>query len=600
MAKQHPKPISTSKPKDKKEDSSPKPSRLWSLLRSTPPMLVMFVAVWLWAASFYGPVLRIAREFSFWAPDDTVMYFMEGRPWGGLWVLGRMLLMLYRWPVVGALLTATLVTLTTHLLGYCLRLKGWWRVLQYIPALLYMALTAYAGFDLFFEAETGIFMGVPALCTLVMAVLALIIRSFSRKPFPWLWQPEKWADDVPVRRRNAQTVVLLAAALLPSLTAITITQTMRRDVRVVTRMQCEQLALEQEQDAMQYMQRWENMQDIARNNTSLSTRPIAAYYAMATVMRGEQGSRMFDIRLEYDEPWMHGFTKGSLTSIFSSSDSEEPNDSTESRGEAIRKMASGIGNSSNNYYTPECDYHAGLVQTAIHHGMEAMTMNGPSLRTLKLLTKCALLKGEWEVARKYLRILGKVPFEGDFVGKYSAMVAQPEKINADPEFKMVRLTEPVSNMFENTFIQPVFLGYNAALTEGASINALWNSLSVLLYTKSMPAFVERVMSLENTPLPATYAQALCIYGVKNPDVLQRFPGMKIEDSRFATFIQDIKDHVKDANGKDIRRENAGWLFNKYKKELNGWGYYPLYYYFGNLKATKKKPSTNNTSNGGVN
>ena len=552
-------------------------------------MVVLFVAVWLWAAFFYGPVLRVAREFSFWAPDDTLMYFMQGRTWGGLWVAGRALLMLYRWPVAGALLTALMVTLTTHLLGYCLRLKGWWKLLQYLPALLYLGLTAYAGFDLFFEAETGIFMGVPALCTLVMMVLAIIIRSFSRKPFRWLWQPETWADEVSVRKRNAQAAILLVAALLPAASAILITQTLRRDVRVVTRMQGELLALEQESEPTAYMQRWANMQDIARANTALSTRPIAAYYALATVMRGEQGSRMFDIRLEYDDPWMHGFSKGSLSSIFP--ETEEKADSTAPKVSVLQRIASSFGSTAQNYYTPECDYHAGLTQTAIHHAMEEMTMNGPTLRTLKLLTKCAILKEEREVARKYLRILSEVPFEGDFVRKYSDLLHHPEKVNDDLEFKTVRLTEPVSNPFENVFIQPVFLGYNAALTAGKSINALWNSLSVLLYTKSMPGFIDRVTSLQGTPLPETYSQALCIYGVKNPEVMKQFPNLDIENTRLVNFIQDIKGHVKDENGKDIRREEGGKLFEKYHKELGGRGYYPLYYHFGNLRATTKNSAT---------
>ena len=598
MVKQHTKPGAVSLHKAQDGTSAAKPSRLWSLLRNTPPLVVMFIAVWLWAAFFYGPVLRVAREFSFWAPDDTVMYFMQGRTWGGLWIAGRALLMLYRWPVLGGLLTALMVTLTTHLLGYCLRLRGWWKLLQYLPALLYLGLTAYAGFDLFFQAEPGIFMGVPALCTLVTAVTALIIRSFSRKPFPWLWQPERWADDVSPRKRNALTATMLAAALLPVVAATLVTQTLRRDVRVVTRMQCELLTLEQTGEATDYMQHWANMQDIARSNTSLSTRTIAAYYAMATVMRGEQGSRMFDIRMEYDDPWMHGFSKGSLSSLLPSA--EEMNDSIANKSTVLRKIASGVGSASNNYYTPECDYHAGLVQTAIHHAMEEMTMNGPTLRTLKLLTKCALLKGEREVARKYLRILREVPFEGDFVRKYSAMAEHPEKADEDLEFKTVRLTEPVRNGFENVFVQPVFLGYNAALTEGKSVNALWNSLTVQIYTKNMPNFIDRVMSLQNTTLPESYAQALCIYGVKHPEVVKHFPGAEMETVPFNAFVQDIKGHVKDENGKDIRKEEAYGLFRKYHKELGGRGYYPLYYYFGNLKATKKKPTTSAPSQGGVN
>ena len=62
-------------------------------------------------------------------------------------------------------------------------------------------------------------------------------------------------------------------------------------------------------------------------------------------------------------------------------------------------------------YLMECDYHAGLVQTAYHHAMESMAMEGPTLRNLKMLCMASLLRSEWEVAEKYLTILSKVPFE---------------------------------------------------------------------------------------------------------------------------------------------------------------------------------------------
>ncbi len=524
------------------------------------PAAILFVSVWLWAAFYYGPVLRIARESSFWSSDDTLMYFMENRPWGGLWEYGRMLLQLYRWPMLGALLTAFMLTLSTHLLGYCLRLKGWWRALQYIPVTLYLGITAFVGFDLFFEAETGIFMGVPALCTLVLAVLSGIIWSFKRKR----------ADKTPA----ATPVYISLPAILPVLIAIGITQFLRPDVRVVTRMQCKLLELEQAEDH-EYAEKWFEMQEIARNNPRLSTRPIAAYYAIATVMRGEQGSNMFDIRMEYDDPWMHGITDTCQSHFF-------------------HQESDSLNSTCLNYYQMECDYHAGLMQTAIHHAMEHLTMNGPSLRSLKMLTKCALLTGEHEVAKKYLRILEEVPFEGDFIHKYRTMLNNPELIEADPEFQMVRLTEPVRNNFEQIFTPPVFLGYNAALMEGRSQNALMNSLTVQLYTKTMPGFIERLQPLAGKTLPKTYAEAVVLRSAKQPELLQAFPGLDIYRQELSNFAQRVTPLMKDENGKDMRQENAPELFKENK------GYYPYYYYFGNLRATRKKNDTKNSSGSGVN
>ena len=146
-----------------------------------------------------------------------------------------------------------------------------------------------------------------------------------------------------------------------------ITHWMRPYVRIVTTMQTQML----EQD-------WQGMVKTAHRNPDLSYRAIAAYYAISLVQTGEVCNRMFDIRLDYDDPYIHNFE--------------------------------GAETNGNNYYIPDCDLYAGLVQTCIHHAMENMTMNGPNLHALKLLTKCALLKGEWKVAEKYLCVLHRFLF----------------------------------------------------------------------------------------------------------------------------------------------------------------------------------------------
>ncbi len=505
-----------------------------------PYYLVLFVLVWAWAAFWYGDVFRIAREYSFWAPDSTLMYYEEGRPWGELWKIGLALLQTYRWPMLGALLTSLFVTGSTYLVGYCLRLRGWWRLLQYLPAALLLGLTAYIGFDLYFESETGMIMGVPFLCFIVMLILAAIIRSFSKHSMPSLLKAPE--GETPKQNRSH-----LLAALLVVLIPMGITHWMRPYVRVVTTMQRQLM----EQD-------FKGMAKTAQDHSELSYRQIAAYYAIALVQTGRIGEDLFNIRLDYDDPYLHGFD--------------------------------GHGNNASNYYMMDCDFHAGLFQTCIHHGMEQMTMNGPSIRTLKVLTKCALLNGEWEVAEKYFAILKKVPFEGQWISKYEPMLRNTEKIDSDPEFKMVRLTEPLHDSFENTYIQPTFLGYNAALLEGKSINALWNSLAVHIYTKTMPQFVRRCEPLVGSTPPRSFSEALSLMAGKDPNLMQAFPSIQNQSDRLRSFVSEIKPIPKDSTEK---AEKARELFTKYK------GYYPYYYFFGNLKATKKKANTG-TSNSGVN
>ncbi len=526
-------PVSAPKPMVK-EEKEERPKRKLFLIS---PYIVMFVLVWAWAAFWYGDVFRIAREYSFWSPDETLMSHLEGRPWEAMLRVGQFLLMFYRWPMVGALLMSLFVTCGTYLLSYCLRLRGWWRLLQYIPAALYLGLTTYAGFDMYYQFETGRVMGIPFLCFLVLVIIAIIIRSFSRHNMPSFFR----TDEGEKRMQNvAQLLAVLAVVLIP----VGISQWMRPYMRVVTRMQVQMMK-----------QDWGAMAQTARDHADLSYRPIAAYYVIALVQRGEIGTKLFDIRMDFDEVHMHDFN-----------------------GHIINPL---------NYYQCDCDYYAGLPMTSIHHAITEITMNGPSIRVLKLLAKCALLTGEWEVAEKYFAVLHKVPFEGKWLAKYEPMLRDTAAINRDPEFKMVQLTEPVGDIFEGNLMPPVFMGYNAALLKGRSINALWNSLAVHMYSKSMNDFVYRCQALQGTTPPQLFSQALMLMASKHPEVLNMYPGVRFQRDRLTKFSNEVKPYISD------RPKYAHQLFSKYK------GYYPYYYLFGNLKATKR-PDEPTSSHSGVN
>ena len=58
--------------------------------------------------------------------------------------------------------------------------------------------------------------------------------------------------------------------------------------------------------------------------------------------------------------------------------------------------------------------------------------------------------------------------------------------------------------------------------------------------------------------------------------------------RLENFVQNIQPYLKDRPG------NAYKLFENYK------GYYPYYYFFGNLKATKKGYTGESKEKSGVN
>ena len=503
-----------------------------------PVLPVFFVVVLIWASWYYGSVFHLSREYSFWVSDTRQLDFILTCSFGSLRYVGRALLMTYKYPLLGGLLMAAMLTLGTWLVGYCWRLNAKWRIIQYLPALAYMGTITYKGLNIFFEAETGFIMGIPFLTLLVLVIWGVIIRSFSRKPVPAFIGIPK--DETP--RQNGLQIALI---ILGMAAIMGFDMWQRPYVRVICRL-----------IDMEYNQDWDGIQKLARANAKMSNRPMACAYAIALVQTEQIGERMYDIRLDYDSLHVNGLD--------------------------------GQHNNASALYLPEGNYYGGFIESAMHSAMEQMVMTGPTVRLMKMMIKCALVRGEWKLAEKYLTILRQVPLEGGFCEKYGAMVGKDSLVNADPEIAKIRLTEPIHDSFESQYQQPLFMGYNLMLVEGRSPNALINSLCVCLYTKLMPQFVERLEPLVGSTPPSIIMDGILLASNKNPGLEKNFTGMDLRIPRIQSFMGNVQPYMSDRPG------HAYELFDKYK------GYYPYYYFFGNLKATRKGYTSLQTSNSGVN
>lgn len=505
-----------------------------------PIPVIVFLLMWIWIAWWQGDVFRMVRENSFFATDSTLMNYEMCKPYGMLWCFGRMLLTTFRYPWLGGLLLSLIITASCWLLGYAMRLKATWRWIQYLPIGVFTWIFTYNGLNNYYEAESGKVMGIPVCILFILCVWGIIIRSFSRKPSPAVIRLPK--DETPLQNRMQLLIAVLAIAI-----PMVYGQYSRAYVRPTAQMQVGVMN-----------QDWQRVIDVAHDNAEISTRPMAANYAIALVQTGQIAEHMFDIRLDYDSIYTCGLN-----------------------GEVA---------SNANMYEMECSYHAGMMATAYHLAMESMAMEGPTIRNLKILCKASLLQGEWAVAEKYLTILDKVPFEGEFVEKYRPMVGDTARINGDREMAMVRLTEPIRDAFENNYVKPIFLGYNATVLEARSMNALYNCLMVHIYTKTLEPFLYRTQPMAGTTPPTSFAEALTLMSGKDPNILKAFNGLNMHRDRLQAFFSDTQQYM---SSPEERAKHAKELFPKYK------GYYPYYYFFGNLKATKKSPQKE-SSNAGVN
>ena len=159
---------------------------------------------------------------------------------------------------------------------------------------------------------------------------------------------------------------------------------------------------------------------------------------------------------------------------------------------------------------------------------------------------------------------------------------------SDPEFASIKMCEPVADCFESQFQEPTFLGYFAVLTAGRSLQALYQSLMANLYSKRMNDFLMRCQPLIGQVLPQSIGEGLITQSQKNPQILQAIPSLQMDAQRYRLFLQTVSPYIKDRAG------NAQKLFQDYR------GYYPYYYFFGNLKATRKSTAKDSPSKAGVN
>ena len=517
---------------NKAESKTPKKAIL------IPVLPILFIAIWAWATFFYGDVFRITREYSFWVSDTREMNFILSQNYGIMRYVGRMLLMPFRYPWLGGLLLALMATLSTWFLSIILGFKSKWRWISLLPVGAFLLTICHIGLNIYFERETGLVLGIPAAIVLLLGVLALLRWLFNRtNVLKLLFIP---SDETPLGNR-LQLLGIIAIICL----SIGYVQWKQPYVRVINKMIRQTI----EQD-------WYGVMETAHAHADMSNRPLAAFYAIALVHTNQIADRLYDIRLDYDTLNITGWDKSH--------------------------------NNGNALYISDCSYHGGFIQTAYHNCMERSVMSGFTIHGLEIMTKCALMRSEWELANKYLRILKDVPFEGSFYKKYKPMAYNNELVNADSEMAHIRLLEPIHDSFESMYQQPVFLGYNLRLYEGRSVNALYNSLAVCLYTKLMPDFISRLEPIAGQTPPENIMDGVLLASNKNPNLLKAFNGLDLRMNRLSNYMNEIKPYMSDRPG------NARKLFNKYK------GYYPYYYFFGNLRATKKREPEVSTSNSGVN
>lgn len=480
--------------------------------------IVFFLIFLVFCTFFYGDVFVRAQQEAFVCPDADAMNVMLRSTFGHLAWAGRYMLVVYKSVWIGGLVMTLLLMGISCLVESIFGLKDKWRGLSYVPSLLILFCFVYRGLNIFYQSEPAWIMLIPVLTLLILLLLRLVQMVFGKKQAAAA-NAENGTSALPVRK---QWGTLLSLALSAALYLFA--WFYQQNVIIASQ---QQLAY-QEQD-------WDTLVEKAMS-ARRPTRIIAAYNAIGALRTDQLIEQMFAIVYDYPNP----------------------------------HLRTGKLNEEYPLLQADCDLETGLVQVAYHYYLEYMVLNGPSTYNLKNLAICSILQGEKELAQKYLTILSKVPFEGRFVERYSAMLENPKLIDEDAHLAAIKELAPREDKFEQQYRQPAFLGYNLGLNS-APDKAIFTTVAACLYSKDLLQLVPRlgIMKQKGVQLSGIVLQAICCMSVKNPDILKQYPEAQMEMNNFQQFLTESKPYIKDKDQlRKVLKEN--WL-----------GTYYYYYYAEN-------------------
>lgn len=465
------------------------------MLRKQLPYIVGFVLLAFFCCYEFGPVLRHLAEENYVSLERLPMAYVLRRSLGGLFWVGRFLMLPLQNQWIGGLYVALLLTLSAWLADKSLRLRQQWCGLGFVLPALLMGWVAYRGYNLYMRNEPSQLIlwvwGLLSFTGLCAGVRALL--------------PHKAVVEQTPRPYGLAVAVVSLVLLCGG------TYAGRQNLLLSCHMQ--NLLIDED---------WEAMNEAALS-ARRPDRSVAAFNVIALNQMGQVLERAFE--LDYDYPRV--------------------------QLDSIGGMDEGVN------YIAECNLHAGLVQPAYHYAMEQLVMSGPRLRYFKLMALTALINDEKALCEKMLHVISQMPLQSGYVEHMRELLNDESRRDADPMIARIRQFLPQEDKFEQNFRTPAFLGYNVGVLAGTD-ETLNTSVAAALYSKDMENIILRASYLQQKrTLPLCVQQALVIASFKRPGLLDRFPGIdKFVQNEVQNFAIEAAPLSKDKSeeGKELMRK----------------------------------------------
>lgn len=202
---------------------------------------------------------------------------------------------------------------------------------------------------------------------------------------------------------------------------------------------------------------------------------------------------------------------------------------------------------------PMIYYQYGKFNYATRWAIENGVEYGFNVGSLKLLAKCALLNGEYDVAEKYISQLKKTTFHRQEAEKLEQFRQSPALMDKEPAFRVPKeLNKHMGNTLDsdNGFCE-MYILHNFSKTMNIDSKLLQEvTLSYALVSKDIqlfwPRFFQYATLHNGEEMPLHYQEAAYLYGNLEKNVnINNMPFDKEKViNRYAKFNQTVQGHLK--------------------------------------------------------
>uniref|UniRef100_UPI00321692FE DUF6057 family protein n=1 Tax=uncultured Draconibacterium sp. TaxID=1573823 RepID=UPI00321692FE len=211
-------------------------------------------------------------------------------------------------------------------------------------------------------------------------------------------------------------------------------------------------------------------------------------------------------------------------------------------------------------------YAIGMINEAQRWAYEYMVMKGNTPELLELMIKTDIIKGNYNIAGKYVSMLEKTLFYKKEAKRYRNMLHNDEAVIADSELGKKRKQDIKSDFFVIADNPPVNIN---KIIKADSLNkqALEYKLSWLMLNKDMKGIVAMLPLLEEagyTRIPANVEEVVVTYKLLKIGELPKLLKLKVNpgtEQRFKRFYQIYQQNK--GNTQQAKRSLSGEFKNTY-------------------------------------